>query len=157
MELAQMGNFGAMRQRESVAELMNMNRFTAAYGLVLTEAQALALTQNRDAALQRTARLEFGGGILPKLILAFRDSPNLLGGEPVEILSELTDIFYEYKNETMDAFTDDELLSAMRTAFDGPCRGSTELLAAQELDALARMVRGGVREDGVGELDDEWN
>lgn len=157
MELAQIGDFGALREQESVSALLDLNRFTAPYGLALTEGQAIALSQNREAALQRTARLEFGGGILPKLILAFRESPNFPGGDPVATISELTDIFYEYKNETMDALTDDGLLSAMLTAFDGPCCGSTELLASRDLAEIARLIRGGAREDEPEEAEDEWN
>lgn len=156
MELAQIENFGALREKETVAELLALNRVTAAYGLVLTQTQALALSQNREAALQRTARLEFGGGILPKLILAFRDSPYFPGGDPVVVLSELMDIFYAYKNETLDALTDDELLAAMRAAYDGTCHGCTALLAGRELELLARLVRSGP-EAGGEEEDDDWN
>lgn len=158
MELAQMGDFGALRQKESVAELLKLNSVTAPFGLALTEEQAIALSQNREAALRQTARLEFGGGILSKLVLAFRDSPYLPGDDPIEILSELTELFYEYKNETLDALTDDELLTAMKTAFDGPCHGSTELLAGKSLEALARYIRSGPEDESADEGDDdEWD
>ncbi|NCB64181.1 MAG: hypothetical protein EOM52_11380 [Clostridia bacterium] len=159
MDLAQIGDFGLLRQKEAVTELMSVNRFTAAYGLVFTEEQALVLSQARESALRHTARLEFGAGILPKLVLAFRDSPELPGEDPVALLSELTDIFYEFKNETLDALTDDELLAAMKAAFDGPCHGSTELLAARDLSALAGFLRNGPAAGGAEEEEDGdvWN
>ena len=41
-----------------------------------------------------------------------------------------------------------ELLEKMRALFEGPCGGSTELLAGRELPDFARKVRAGGRADG---------
>lgn len=154
-ELARFLNTPA--ERQEVNELLTLERFTIPYGLALTEAEAKSLTHVRQQALTHTGRLEFGGSILPKLILAFRTSPHLHPQNFASTLAELTEIFYTYKNETMDALTDDELISAMKSAFDGPCHGSTELLAGRDLEELARAIRSAPLMDEMEEGADEWN
>lgn len=140
MELSHLTNPGLARQRDTET-LLSCNRFTAPQGLSLTAGEALALSQRREQALRQTGRLEFGDGILQKLLLAFHDSPFLTPHDYADTLGELTEIFYTYKNECGDALTDDELLTVMRATFDGPCQGSVDLLAGRELAELAQSLR----------------
>ena len=50
-------------------------------------------------------------------------------------------LFYHFKNETEDRVGDTALLTYMKRAFDGQCRGSLELLAGTALPEMARKLR----------------
>ena len=61
----------------------------------------------------------------------------------LETIIRLQEIFYLYKNESMDGLTDDELLEVMKNAFDGECEGALEYLEDTILENLARSIRRG--------------
>ena len=85
--------------------------------------------------------MELGGSILQKVVLTFCDSPYLTQESYEETLHQLVDAFYYFKNETEDRVGDDALLRYMKRAFDGPCRGSLELLTGTALPDMARKLR----------------
>lgn len=58
----------------------------------------------------------------------------------VETLHELIEIFYFYKNETLDLISDDELIKFMKNSFDGKCQGSLELLSGRERNLIKWLV-----------------
>lgn len=128
------------RSEKSLAEC---NDETVNYGLMLSEQDIKDVITARDSALSATGRIEFGGGIVERLIYKFCDSPYIYQGNYAQIICELTEIFYYFKNETLDTVSDEDLLDAMKGAFDGPCAGSTELLASREMTRLARDLRYG--------------
>ncbi|MDU6306719.1 MAG: DUF6323 family protein [Clostridium sp.] len=130
-------------QRQAIGEIMKCNDVTARFGLELTERQAAQLVETRAFALKTAGRIEFGGGVIQKLIYAFCDSPYLMGQNYESTLHELVELFYYYKNETENRFSDDELIDFMKKAYDGPCGGSLELLAGRELYRLAENLRWG--------------
>lgn len=130
-------------QRQAVHEIIKCNDITANFGLALTEQQALALTETRMFALSENGRIEFGGGVIDKLIIAFCDSPYISMQNYTETLHALIELFYYYKNETLDLMTDDDLVRFMKKAFDGVCQGSLDLLAGRELETMARNLRCG--------------
>ncbi len=130
-------------QRQAIGEIMKCNDMTARFGLELTERQAAQLVETRAFALKTAGRIEFGGGVIQKLIYAFCDSPYLMGQNYESTLHELVELFYYYKNETENRFSDDELIDFMKKAYDGPCAGSLELLAGRELYRLAENLRWG--------------
>lgn len=131
----------------SVQEILRCNEETEAYGLVLTQEQAAELVETRGIALRDTGRLEFGEGVIGKLIRAFCDSPYLTPRNYAATLHALVEMFYAYKNETLDRLSDDELIGFLRSVFDMPCQGSTELLAGTVMDWFAREVRRGRHPD----------
>ena len=149
---------GALVEKQAANEVMKCNDLTVKFGLVLTEAQALALVETRSRALKENGRIEFGGGVIDKIINEFCDSPYLSMHNYEEILHELLEIFYYYKNETLDLMSDDELVKYMKNSFDGICQGSLELLSGRELYKLARNLRygyaPGYSDDAIG-LDEE--
>lgn len=130
------------------------NELTARYGLALSEKQMMALTERRFQALKAVGRVEFGEGILQKLIYTFCDSPYISQNNYEETLSELQDIFYYFKNESMERLSDDELLEAMKAVFDGKAQGSLEYLAGTALETLCRALRGGEADSSDGEEED---
>ena len=87
--------------------------------------------------------MEFGGGILPKLIRAFCDSPYIDRQNYAATLGELQDAFYYFKNESEDRFSDDELITFMAKVFNGQAHGSAEVLATISLEELCRWARNG--------------
>lgn len=138
---------GALVEKQAVNEVMKCNDLTVKFGLVLTEAQALALVETRSLALKENSRIEFGGGVIDKIINEFCDSPYLSMHNYEETLHELLETFYYYKNETLDLMSDDDLVKYMKNAFNGICQGSLELLSGRELYKLARNLRYGYAPD----------
>lgn len=128
-------------QKQATYEIEKCNDFTANYGLVLTDQQAVELVQTRTNALNLNGRIEFGGGIINKIIKEFCDSPNISMYNYTKTLHELIEVFYYYKNDTLDLISDDDLLKFMKESFDGVCQGSLELLSGRELTKLAHNLR----------------
>lgn len=147
------GDFNhALIQKQAVGEVMKYNDLTAKYGLVLTESQAVALVETRSLALKETGRIEFGGGIIDKIIFEFCDSPYISTNNYDKVLHELIEIFYYYKNETLDLMSDDELIQYMKKSFNGICQGSLDLLSSRELERLARNLRFGYPADSSEDI-----
>lgn len=135
----------AVAGNSQLAEVQAANGYTEKFGLALTQEQAHALVAKRNDALRMEGRVEFGAGILKKLIYAFCDSNYVSQGEWVEILERLTEIFYLYKNETEDELTDDELIAFMREQYEEVCHGDLDYLEGTCLELFAEAVRGGYR------------
>lgn len=130
-------------QKQAADKIMKCNDHTEKYGLALTFEQAMELAETRSYALRSNGRIEFGGGVIDKIIGEFCDSPYISMHDYASILHELIEIFYYYKNETLDLISDDDLIKFMKSAFDGVCQGSLELLSGRELDRLAENLRFG--------------
>lgn len=124
-------------------EIRLCNDLGKPYGLCLTEQDITELVELRSQALRNTGRVEFGGGILPKLIWAFCSSPYLDAYNYAETLGLLQDAFYYYKSESQDRFSDDDLIEFMVDVFNGPAHGSAELLTTISLEQLCRWARNG--------------
>lgn len=126
--------------RESLQVLAAVNRQTARYGLTLTPEEMTALAESRGRALRDTGRVELGEGILPRLIDAFCDSPNLHQADYAGTLEALQTIFYRWKNEAGDLTPDEDVLRLLRRAFDR-AGGSTDCLEGFSLGELAKRMR----------------
>lgn len=133
------------KSRRELAEILACNEETARFGLALSQREAQELAVCRNESLRRWQRVEFGRGILEKLIFTFCDSPYLHQDNFAETLEQLQDMFYEFKNETQDQMTDDELLGFMREQFDQVCFGDVDYLEGTCLDRLAQEVRRGFK------------
>ena len=97
-------------------------------GLSLTAEERKGLWEDRLRVLRDTGRLELGEPLLPRLALAFCDSPWAESETWAETLEGLQELFYHAKNRT--GLPDGELLSTMRRLFDGPAHGSVERVEA---------------------------
>ncbi len=117
------------RKQIEIANIKKCNEYTNKYGLILSDNQISNLLERRKETLKETGRIELREGIIDKLIEKFCDSPYINQENYAETLYELIDIFYEYKNETMDLITDDELIEFMKKSFDGICQGNLEYLS----------------------------
>ena len=130
------------QNKQQMQKVIACNQYTQKFGLQLSEQEALILVEERKRSLREEERIEFGEGILPKLIFAFCDSPYIYQNNYVDSIATLQDIFYLYKNESLDELTDDELITSMKEAFEGECEGSLEHLEDTSLEAFAREIRG---------------
>lgn len=133
----------AEQQKKELERVLECNKKTERYGLILTQDEARNLMVSRKESLTESQRVEFGGGVLPKIIDAFCDSQYINQDNYADILSELQEIFYDYKNETQDELTDDELIKFMRKQYDEICFGDMEYLRSTCLERYAKEVRSG--------------
>lgn len=130
-------------QKRIIEKIEKCNEFTGRFGLCLSRDDAALLAETQDKSLKNSGRIEFGDGVIDKLIWEFCDSPYISMHNYTEILHELIEIFYDYKNETLDLISDEELIKLMKISFDGICQGSTELLSGRELAKAAHNLRYG--------------
>lgn len=137
----------ASNGKYQLEKILQCNEYTSRYGVSLSQQDAKELVTCKKDALKEQQRLEFGEGILPKLIYTFCDSPFIYQDNYVEMLTALQEIFFLYKNESLDEWSDDELLAYMKENFDGKCQGSVEYLEETILESLSRDIRAGLRED----------
>lgn|GEM_PF-6036413 len=70
--------------------------------------------------------MELGRGMLDKLIYMFCDSEYINSDNYLETPEGLIELFYEFRNETDDRLTDDELLAFMKEQFEGVCFGDLD-------------------------------
>lgn len=132
-----------MSKQTQVKEVLARNQDTERFGLVLSEKEAELLIAERGEVLKKERRVEFGQGVLPKIIDAFCDSAYITQDDYCDTLVRLQEIFFLYKNEMMDEITDDELLEFMREQFDGVCYGDLDYLEGTCLDIFAQAIRAG--------------
>ena len=133
-----------LQEQNQLSNVMKTNETTEQFGLSLTEQDAKLILAERKNALAEQKRIEFGGGIVTKIIYEFCDSDYIL-----------QEIFYLYKNEMHDEITDDELLHLMKEQFENICFGDLYYLESTCLANFAEAVRAGYDgykgSDGYGE------
>lgn len=147
------------RKQMEIANIKKYNKHTGKYGLVLSDNQINNLLERRKDILRETGRIELRGGIIAKLIKEFCDSPYINQENYEETLYELIEIFYKYKNETMDLMTDDELIKFMKKSFNGVCQGDLEYLSGTVMHRMRDNLLKGkplnyLEEEGE---ENEWN
>ena len=106
---------------------------------MLTERQGAVDVRNRS--LRDNERIELGSGAILQIIDKFCTSVYLNSQNYAQTLGELLDIFYYYKTESRDKISDNDLIDVMYELFEGPCHGSTELLAGRDLETLLRYIK----------------
>lgn len=129
------------QNRQTAVAIRSCNEFTVKYGLQLSEPEVQLLVENRREALERSGRVEFGGGVIQKIIKEFFDSPFLNQDSYADTLMELQECFYYFKNESLEKLSDDELIKLMKKNFDDPCQGSVEYLQSTLLENYCRDIR----------------
>ena len=132
---------GALQVAGVSRELESCNQVIGTYGLSLSRQDVRTLVEGRLEALQTTDRVEFGGGVARDLVLGFCGSPYVSQATFVDVILELQDLFYEFKNESLEQVADDELIQTMRTLYDDVAAGELGRLAEALLDGLGRHVR----------------
>lgn len=125
----------------AIRAILDTNRRSQNFGLVLTNAEACDLVEAGKRALRSHGRVELGTEVIAKIIFAFCSSPHINAWDYALILNELVDLFYYMKNETEDRIGDDDLIKIMKEFFNDSSRGSIELLKNRELAIFARNFR----------------
>ena len=142
------------RKQIEIANIKKCNEYTSQYRLALSDNQINNLLERRKETLKEAGRIEFREGIIDKLIKEFCDSPYINQENYAETLYELVEIFYEYKNETMDLISDDELIGFMKKSFDGICQGDLEYLSGTVMYRMRENLLNGKPIDYIEEGED---
>ncbi len=132
-----------MSEQYQIEQIIKANEFSKEDGLTLTKEEATVIAQCGRSTLKTERRVEFGDSIMPKLIRAFADSSFINKDNYADILARLQDIFYLYKNESMDMVSDDDLISIMKNAYERESGGDLQYLEGTALEVFARKVRAG--------------
>lgn len=127
--------------KQTIMEIQQLNDVTLEYGLKLSEKDIQTILKTRTEALSGNGRVEFGGGIITQIVSTFCDSPYISQYNYVETINELVEIFYYYKNETLEEISDEELINFMKKYFDNFCQGDLELLRNNYLYQLSVNVK----------------
>lgn len=136
----------SLMNRQTALSLYQCNDYTTRYGLQLSEPEIQQLIEHRKEALEKNGRVEFGGGVIQKIIMEFADSPFLYQENYTETLMELQECFYYFKNEAFEKLSDDELIKLMKKLFDDVCQGSVPYLQTTMLENYCRDIRYGTKE-----------
>lgn len=144
------GQDAAQIQVAALHELESCNRTLERHGLHLSMRDAQALVTGRLEALESSERVEFGVGVAKEIVLAFASSPFVSQVDFVPTVLELQELFYDFKNESLEQIPDDDLIAKMRSLFDDPAQGDLGFLEDALFEGLARHVR----EEAVGRADD---
>lgn len=134
-------NAGQSQLVRAIRELESCNPALSRHGLSLSAPDMQALVAGRIEALHETERVELGGGITKDLVLEFAGSPHVSQSHFAEQILELQELFYEFKNESLERVPDDELIAKMRSLFDDVAKGDIAYLAEALFDGLARHIR----------------
>ncbi|AKA68977.1 DUF6323 family protein [Clostridium scatologenes] len=133
-------------EKQVFNDIIQCNEFTKEYGLKFSCEDVKEIMNTRNIALEKSGRIEFNGQIISKIIEAFCDSPYISQYNYSDTINELVEIFYNYKNETLDCISDDELIEIMEDKFDNYCQGSLELLEGKVLYKIADNIRNGFKD-----------
>jgi hypothetical protein len=125
-----------IQKMQASNELLKCNELTAQYGLSLSAQHIHSLLEGRYNALKDLGRIEFGEGILKKLIEAFCDSSYISQQNYHATLLELQDLFYYFKDESMEELSDDELIEYMENYYNTVAGGSLDYLSSASIEEL---------------------
>ncbi len=140
-------SFFVIARQSGAIDAARCNETAARFGITISENGARLLAEARNKTLKRLGRVEFAGGTIEKLITAFCDSPYLDSSNFMEAMEEFIEIFYEFKNDSLDGADDDEVVELMKRHFDFECAGSIDALR-DDMGREARRLRCGLAEDG---------
>ena len=128
-------------QQLTINEILDLNKFTEKRGLLLSEKQAISLINNRNRYLKELGRIEIGSGTLERIIYTFYTSSYIDKDNYLEILEELTNIFYLYQNEFDNKLTDEQIIEYIKKSSE-EC-GTIELLEGLYLENLRDKLLNG--------------
>lgn len=140
--MSELSSFFALSKAAAEKEMAKVREMSGSFGLSLNDAQCEMLVRTRNEALRRQGRIELQGGILRKLTFAFCDSSFVDQSNYADTLAAMTELFYAFKNDSLDEISDDELIAYMRSVFEGPAQGDIEYLTDITVSDLCRAARG---------------
>lgn len=102
----------------SSEKLMALNEESINYGLVLTDDDVRQITKNTKETLRKTGRIETSTDSLEKIIAFLYSSPYTQKDDYVEVISDMEEIFYYFKNQVLDLLSDDEVIEILKNIYD---------------------------------------
>ncbi len=138
--------FSITARQGGAIDIPRCNETAARFGIIISENDAKLLAEARNKTLRRLGRVEFAGGAIEGLIIAFCDSTYLDKDNYIEAMEELIEIFYEFKNDSLDGMDDDEAIALMKNYFDCGCGGSIDALR-DDMGRAAKRLRYGLDEE----------
>lgn len=130
-----------IQKQLAVKSINSCNEYTGKFGLSLSPSEINKLVKFQHETLKEMGRIELGQSIIPKLIYEFCDSQYVSQDNYVKTLEEFQEMFYYFKNESLDDLSDDELISGMKKYFDNECQGSLEKLRSTYLENMCKNSR----------------
>jgi len=143
--LSNVFSFGELSQLNLIQQILETNEKSFKYGLMLTQEQAKELAICKKETLYEEQRIEFKESAITKIIEKFCESTYISKDEYAETMAQLTEIFFETKNESEDTLADDELIDVMFILFENTSGGSLECLRSRDLEAICRNIRHGAK------------
>lgn len=128
------------RKEIEIKKIRKCNEYTSNFGLTLSDNQINNIIERRIETLKNTERIEFRESVIDKIIKEFCDSAYIFQSNYAETIYELIEIFYEYKNETFDLVSDNELIDFMKKSFDGICQGDLDYLSGTVMYKMRQNV-----------------
>ncbi len=144
------------QQKQEVERVLECNKITQKHNLILSQAEANHLVTARKNSLSENGRIEFGEGVLAKIINQFYDSQFINQDTYADTLTRLQEIFYLFKNESQDELSDAELLDFMKKQYEEICFGDLDYLESTCLERYTRAVRSGYHSQMQSRLRDEY-
>lgn len=112
-------------QKEAMAiaknEILQINDKSSIYGLILTNEDVEEIMKSRDYSLKNYGRIDLNMDITKKIINNIYPSQYTDKDDYVEIINDLQDIFYFFKNETLDQISDDEVIDTIIEFYEKTC------------------------------------
>ena len=130
-----------MYQQAAILSIKECNSYTFRYGLKLSDQEIGQLAEQRKEVLEQYGRIEFGSGVLQKIIMEFADSAYINQQDYSDILMQLQECFYYFKGEALEELSDDELIKIMKYYYEDICQGSVEYLQESILENYCRDLR----------------
>lgn len=130
-------------QIQSINEIMQCNKVTSNYGIVISQKQALELMKVHQEIIQELGRMSVNYHVIKTLIIAFCNSAFINKYNQQEIFYELIEIFYYYRDALDTFISDEQIVSYMQCAYEGPCQGSLEYLGDAILEKIIDDIMAG--------------
>src|SRR5574344_1544124 len=109
-------------------EVMELNNVIKRHKLVITKQAATELINNRNNNLKERGLLEINSENLKNLILEFSVSEYITQPEYVYILEEVTNIFYDFRQQLPNRISDENIIKTLIDKFENRYFGSYKSL-----------------------------
>ncbi len=131
------------QNRYVAGELMELNKTTEEYGIVLTGKDCAELAEFRSSALAESERIEVGVGAVKRIIEEFCESGYVSQSNFKETVEGLLECFYTIKSETDDKVSDDEVMEFLKYLFETEAGGDINKLYDSEAFDIFISRQGG--------------
>lgn len=117
-----------------------LERVASESGMPLTASEEREIAETERACLADAGRISFGEGASVRLVRAFAASPFVPRDNAAAVLKELTEVFYELREDFPASVTDAEIVELLAASFDGEAAGDVRVSALQTREALSKRL-----------------